>query len=96
MPPPIPPRRLAIPNAVDPRRSVPFRIYFWSNENLDARKPPHVHVESGDGYAEFRLSPVGVKRRGSYNATELERARRAVERFRVECLAAWERHHGSG
>ena len=58
------------PNAIDPRRSSPYRIYFWSNENLDTQKPPHVHVESGDGYAEFWLDPVRPKTRGSY--TELD------------------------
>jgi Domain of unknown function (DUF4160) len=82
------------PNAVDPRRSAPYRIYFWSNENLDTHKPPHVHVQSGDGYAEFWLAPVRVKDRGSYTELDLARARRMVERFEMECLEAWERVHG--
>jgi hypothetical protein len=83
------------PNAVNPRRTAPFRIYFWSNENSDTHKRAHVHVESGDGFAEFWLSPVRVKHAGSYNAVERARARDMVERFELECLEAWERIHGS-
>jgi hypothetical protein len=55
---------------------------------------PHVHVQSGDGYAEFLLAPVRVKDRGSYTDLDPARARRMVERFEMECLEAWERVHG--
>ena len=83
------------PNVVDPRRTAPFRLYFWSNENIDTHKPAHVHVESSDGHAEFWLSPVRVKDPGSYNAPERARALRIVQQFELECLEAWERVHGS-
>ena len=26
------------PNSVDPRRTAPYRLYFWSNENIDTHK----------------------------------------------------------
>jgi hypothetical protein len=54
-----------------------------------------VHVESGDGFAEFWLAPVRVKNPGSYNDIQRARARRVVERFEPECIEAWERIHGS-
>lgn len=82
------------PNAVDPRRTAPFRLYFWSNENLDTDKPAHVHVESSDGWAEFWLGPVRVKHPGSYNARERARALEMVRRFEGECLTAWRDFHG--
>ena len=83
------------PNAVDPRRSAPYRVYFWSNENVDAHKGAHVHVESSDGFAEFWLAPVRVKDPGSYNDVQRARARRVVEQFEPECLDSWGRVHGS-
>lgn len=45
------------PNAIDPRLSAPYRLYFWANENVDTHKGPHVHVESGDGYPSFGSIP---------------------------------------
>lgn len=83
------------PNVVDPRLTAPYRLYFWSNENVDTHKPAHVHVESSDGFAEFWLAPVRVKHPGSYNAAQRARARRIVEQFEPECLDAWELLHGS-
>jgi len=74
------------PNAVDPRLSAPYRLYFWSNENDE---PLHVHAESSDGYAEFWLDPVSVKDEGSYNETQRRKAGRMVEKFQNECLEAW-------
>jgi hypothetical protein len=82
------------PNAVDPRKTAPFRLYFWSNENLDTHKAPHVHVESSDGWAEFWLAPIRVKNPGSYNGRELARAGRVVQRFQAQCLVAWRDFHG--
>jgi len=49
------------PNVVDPRLTAPYRLYFWSNENIDTHKPAHVHVDSSDGFAEFWLAPVRVR-----------------------------------
>jgi hypothetical protein len=40
------------------------------------------------------LGPVGIKHRGTYNARDLERARRKVVAFEFECLSAWEKFHG--
>jgi hypothetical protein len=74
------------PNAVDPRLSAPYRLYFWPDEDDEL---PHVHVESSDGSAEFWLDPVGAKDEGSYNGAQRRKAGRMVERFRNECLEAW-------
>jgi len=34
-----------------------WRFFFYSNERLE---PPHIHVESADGWAKFWLSPVAL------------------------------------
>lgn len=83
------------PNVVDPRLTAPYRPYFWSNENIDAHERAHVHVESGDGFAEFWLSPVRLKEPGSCNDIQRAGARRLVWQFEPECLEASERVHGS-
>ena len=45
-----------------------YRFFFFSNEG---EEPPHVHIESGNGYAKFRLDPVEVVRSIGYKGTEL-------------------------
>ena len=52
-------------------REKGYRFFFFS---LEGREPAHIHVEKGDSYAKFWLSPVSVARsRGfrSYELTEL-------------------------
>jgi hypothetical protein len=45
-----------------------FRFFFWSNER---NEPPHVHVESGDGYAKFWLTPVSLAESVNYDSSEV-------------------------
>jgi hypothetical protein len=45
-----------------------FRFFFWSNER---NEPPHVHVESADGYAKFWLSPVSLAESVGYDSSEV-------------------------
>lgn len=45
-----------------------FRFFFWSNER---NQPPHVHVDSGDGFAKFWLSPIYVAMSVGYDAGEM-------------------------
>ncbi len=46
-----------------------FRFMFFS---LDRNEPPHMHVESGDGYAKIWLGPpVAVAESHGYGPREL-------------------------
>jgi len=79
---------------------VPHRLHVdrdlssGPRPNIDTHKRAHVRIESGDGFAEFWLSPVRVKEPGSYNDIQRARAGRIVEQFEPECIEAWERVHG--
>jgi hypothetical protein len=70
-------------------RFGPYRFWFYANENQDAGEPPHVHVESGNGWAELWLRPVSVRDHGGYNARELDRIRRIVLANRELFLRRW-------
>src|ERR687883_354290 len=45
-----------------------YRFFFFSNER---NEPPHVHVQSGDGYAKVWLTPVSLAQSVGYDASEL-------------------------
>jgi hypothetical protein len=49
-------------------RDGPHRFFFFSNEG---EEPPHIHVETGENYAKFWLTPVTLARAVGYNASEL-------------------------
>lgn len=55
-----------------------FRFFFFSNEGLE---PPHIHVESGDGYAKFWIRPVVLADSAGYTAKELTRLRGLVVQY---------------
>lgn len=50
-----------------------FRFFFFSNEGFE---PPHIHVESGDGYAKYWLKPVILANFSGYSSTELNKIRK--------------------
>lgn len=73
-------------------RNGPYRFFFFSNEGTE---PPHVHVDSGDGYAKFGLEPVELVFSIGYKRSELTILRDLViasaDRFKEE----WDAHfHG--
>lgn len=67
-------------------RIGPYRFFFFSNEGAEE---PHIHVESGDDYAKFWISPVALARSVGYNARELHRIRELVEEHREFMEAKW-------
>jgi hypothetical protein len=75
-------------------RLGPYRFWFFSNENQATGEPPHIHVESGDGWAEFRLAPVSLRDHGGYNRREVERIRRIVIANRDLFLRRWHEFFG--
>ena len=69
-----------------------FRFFFFSNER---QEPPHVHVESGDGYAKFWLTPVSLAESSGYDGGELRDLLRIVTKQRDEMEKAWHDHFGT-
>jgi Domain of unknown function (DUF4160) len=67
-----------------------FRCFFWSNER---NEPPHVHAESGDGYAKMWLrSPVVVAESPGFSPRELRDVLEIVTRRRAMMEKAWHDH----
>ena len=61
-----------------------LRFFFFSNERGE---PPHIHVQQGENYAKFWLTPVALAQSVGYSAREL----RAIERIIVEQTETLER-----
>ncbi|HSQ79414.1 MAG TPA: DUF4160 domain-containing protein [Candidatus Bathyarchaeia archaeon] len=73
-------------------RSGPYRFFFFSNEGTE---PPHVHVESGKGYAKFALEPVEVVFSMGYKRSELTTLRDLVIENARYFKEEWDAHfHG--
>jgi hypothetical protein len=68
-----------------------FRFFFWSNER---NEPPHIHIESGDGYAKFWLSPVTLAESVGYDASEVQELQRIVTRNRDMFVEVWRGYFG--
>ncbi|HEY3354594.1 MAG TPA: DUF4160 domain-containing protein [Polyangia bacterium] len=73
-------------------RTGGFRFFFFSNEGTE---PPHVHVDSGDGYAKFWLDPVELAASVGFNARELRHVRLLVIAHRERFREAWNEHFGA-
>jgi len=69
-----------------------FRFFFFSNERDE---PPHVHVESGDGYAKFWLSPVGLAESRGYDAAEVRDLLTIVREHRDNMEQRWHDYFGT-
>ena len=70
-------------------RFGPYRFYFFAHENQEIWEPPHIHVRSGNGEAEFWLEPVSLKASWRYTPRELARHRRIVVGSRALLLRRW-------
>jgi hypothetical protein len=70
-------------------QSEGFRFFFFSNEG---HEPPHVHIEAGDHYAKFWLSPVVLARSVGFNSAELNHLRRMVEGNRDFFKEKWDEY----
>jgi len=73
-------------------RARGFRFYFWNNER---NEPPHVHVESGDGYAKFWLAPIRLAESIGYDAAEVRDLLAIVTQHRDEMEQAWHEPFGT-
>ena len=52
-----------------------YRFFFFSNEG---NEPVHIHVESGDGYCKYWLSPLSLAYSTGYNSSELNKIRKLI------------------
>ena len=69
-----------------------FNFFFFSEER---KEPPHIHVESGDGYAKMWLGPpVGVVFSYGFSPRERRAAVEIVIRERAMMEKAWHDHLG--
>jgi hypothetical protein len=79
-----------VPNVL---RERGFRFFFWSNER---NEPPHVHAESGDGYAKMWLGPpVVVAESRGFSPRELRAVLEIVTQRRAMMEKAWHDHFGT-
>jgi hypothetical protein len=62
-----------------------FRILFHSREH----DPPHVHVQSHDGWAVFELAPIRLRDYGRYTQRELRALYTIVLTNQEEFLRQW-------
>ena len=63
-----------------------FRFFFFSNEGFE---PAHIHVESGDGYAKFWITPIVLASSSGYNSTELNKIRKLTVENEELFLEKW-------
>jgi hypothetical protein len=68
-----------------------WRFFFCSNEGSE---PPHVHVESSDGGARFRLTPVALVVSSRLKPRELRELERFIRLNRKFLLEAWNDYFG--
>ena len=72
-------------------REGAFRFFFFSNEGSE---PPHVHVESSDGYAKLWLDAVSFAESHRLNSKAMREIRQIVQQRRQDLLKAWDEHFG--
>lgn len=70
-----------------------FRFFFFSNER---EKPPHVHVEFGDGLLKIWLDSLEVAQSHGFGPKETRVALAIVKARRAEFLEQWHEHLGAG
>ncbi len=63
-------------------RLGPYRVFFFSNEDLE---PPHVHMQREKSLAKFWLEPIALASATGFSAREV----RQLERLVVENQQAW-------
>jgi hypothetical protein len=72
-------------------RTGGYRFFFFSNEGSET---PHVHIESGRGYAKMRLDPVELVASIGYNGRELTAVGRIVKEHAEFFKERWNAYFG--
>ena len=67
------------------------RLFFFSREG---HEPPHIHVEQGDSYAKFWLTPVALVWSVGYTAPQLRKLRELVEEHHDALEEKWHEYFG--
>ena len=63
-----------------------YRFFFFSNEGYEAA---HVHVEAGEAYAKFWLSPVRLAFSTHFSVKRLTEVRKLIEENENRFLEKW-------
>ena len=69
------------------KRIEGYRFFFFSNEGSE---PPHIHVEAGDNYAKFWITPVKLASNQGFNRVELNRLRLLVFEHQQSFKEKWD------
>lgn len=68
-----------------------YRFFFFGNEGS---KPPHVHVEYGDGLLKVWLDPVDVAQNHGFGPKNVRFALSVIGERQKEFLEAWHAYFG--
>ena len=63
-----------------------LRFFFFSNEG---NEPLHIHVEKGERYAKFWLTPIALEYHYKFSTPELRKIRKVIEKREVEIKEKW-------
>ena len=66
-----------------------FRFFFFQSEAVSA---PHIHIESGDKYAGFRLRPVELEKSIGYDAKEISEVKEIIAGNLGLIMGKWNEH----
>jgi hypothetical protein len=64
----------------------------WLEGSREPNEPPHVHVEAGEGYAKFWLSPVALACSVGFKGHELRRIEEILQENAEIFRRAWDEH----
>jgi len=67
-------------------RNGPYRFFFFSNEG---NEPIHIHVESGDNYCKFWITPVQLSSNQGFNSKELKDIHELILKNLVTIKECW-------
>jgi hypothetical protein len=69
-----------------------YRFFFFSREG---NEPHHIHVESGDRYAKFWLTPVQLAKSEGFRSHEISELRKLVQDNKILFEEKWNEYFGS-
>jgi len=70
-------------------RSGSYRFFFFSNEGTE---PIHIHVERGNMYAKFWLTPISLARNHGFPGHEVRKLAIMVEQHAELIREKWHEH----
>ncbi len=69
-----------------------YRFFFFSREG---NEPTHIHIEQGDRYAKFWLTPVQLVKSEGFRSAEISELRKLVQENKNLFEEKWNEYFGS-